>query len=390
LRNHDSLPPDIFQVDDGYQQSTGNWTVANKKFPHGMKAVADSIHASGKKAGIWIAPFVCEKSSPLVKSHPNWFLKDEKGKFIIAGNNPGWGGKFYAFDIYNEGFRQYLENQLDTLLHVWNYDLVKTDFLFAAGIQPRNGKTRGEIMADAMQWLREMTKGKLLLACGVPLASAFKRTDYCRIGNDMHTAWEYNVLEKMNVRERPTTIGSLQSTIFRRQLNNRFFVNDPDVFFLRKKKNKLTHDQRFSGFLINHLFGGLWFTSDNISEYDSSTMQLYKKHLEKMDIRVKRTVIAENGLSLFAEHTNDTCTVYTLVNLDKKPTFIQLPLGVNGLLNAYGTNANQVTDSTFAREVEMAGIELEKFRSYTAIPVFYRELLEPKLPCIFKIFPEPE
>jgi alpha-galactosidase len=55
---------DIFQIDDGYQTFVGDWLEIDKtKFPNGMKVIADKIHAYGYKAGIWLAPFVCETNS---------------------------------------------------------------------------------------------------------------------------------------------------------------------------------------------------------------------------------------------------------------------------------------------------------------------------------------
>lgn len=385
LSNYDSLPIDIFQIDDGYQHSIGNWTSTNKKFPTGLKALADSIHGKNIKAGIWIAPFVCQKNSPLVKLHPDWIIKDEKGRFIKAGYNPGWGGWYYAFDIYNEGYRSYMKNQIDTLIHVFGYDMIKADFLFAACIQYRNGKTRGEIMSDAMDWLRTLTEGKLLLGCGVPLASAFKRVDYCRIGNDIHTAWEYKLLNSLHAKERPSTISSLTNTLFRHPLNHRFFVNDPDVFILRKEKNTMSSDQRYTNFLMNQMLGGLLFTSDDISLYDTLTMNIYKKHLEKPVIKVQKVDINNSNRAILIQHTTNECPMFTMINLNNKPATFKFPLGIVSLYDYKGNDLNQATGEGML--LELSGIELEKFRSYTAYPQNIKEFTQSQWPCIQYIFP---
>lgn len=53
------------------------------------------------------------------------------------------------------------------------------------------GKSRGEIMWDAMQLVRDLTgDDRLLLGCGVPLACAWRNADYCRIGSDVAPWWE--------------------------------------------------------------------------------------------------------------------------------------------------------------------------------------------------------
>jgi alpha-galactosidase len=73
-----------------------------------------------------------------------------------------------------------------------------------------------------------------------------------------------------------STINALETTIGRRHLNARAFLNDPDVFIIRSKNNKLTVDQRYTLLLINLIFGGLVFTSDNIGEYTDEELRLYR------------------------------------------------------------------------------------------------------------------
>src|SRR5699024_5538419 len=59
---------DCFQIDDGYQRAIGDWLVTDsKKFPSGMKKIADDIHSNGMIAGLWLAPFAGVPSSNLFK-----------------------------------------------------------------------------------------------------------------------------------------------------------------------------------------------------------------------------------------------------------------------------------------------------------------------------------
>lgn len=260
---------EIFQIDDGYQEALGDWLHVNKKFPSGMEFIASEIKKSGYKAGIWLAPFVCDKKSLIYKEHPSWILKK-------VGFNPGWNGFFYVLDFYNDEVRNYIKEVFHTVLHVWNYDMVKLDFLYAVALIPRKEKTRGQIMYEAMEFLREICGDKIILGCGVPLGCAFGLTDYCRIGSDVSLSWEDKILSSLHYRERVSTINCIESTIGRRHLNNHAFLNDPDVFIIRSKNNKLTKNQRYTLLLINLIFGGLVFTSDNISEYSEEEMKLYK------------------------------------------------------------------------------------------------------------------
>ncbi|GKX65334.1 glycoside hydrolase family 36 protein [Inconstantimicrobium mannanitabidum] len=263
------LPIDIFQIDDGYQHAVGDWLNINEKFPNGMKALADKIRANGYKAGLWLAPIVCEKNSDIYKKHPEWVVAK-------AGYNPGWSGNFYTLDFYNEEVRQYLREVFDTVLNKWNYDLVKLDFLYAVALIKRDDKTRGEIMYEFMEFLREIVGDKLILGCGVPLGPAFGLVDYCRVSSDVDLTWENKFGSTMNYRERVSTINALTSTIGRQHLDKRVFLNDPDVFILRSENNSLTEDQKYTLFLLNILLGSLTFTSDNINSYSKKQMEIFK------------------------------------------------------------------------------------------------------------------
>ena len=253
---------DIFQIDSGYQTNIGDWTTFNtKKFP-GMDSIADAIHEKKMLAGLWLAPFACSAKSHTFKNHRDWFVTDEKGKPFKAGSK--WGG-FYTLDIYNDEVREHLRETFDTILNTWGYDMVKLDELYQVAIIPYNGKTRGEIMTDAINLLRELCGSKLILAGATPLFPAFGKVDFCRIGPDMGLKWKGN---KNGCLELGTTKNAIENSIFRRHLDGRAFVNDPDVFLLRGKNIKLNKDQRCVVASINRAFGNVVFTSDDVSTYN--------------------------------------------------------------------------------------------------------------------------
>lgn len=142
------IPLDYFQIDDGWQERTGDWLNVNSKFPTGLKALTDTIHSKGYKAGLWLAPLIASGNSELYAKHPDWLVQIDDHHLMHAGYNPGWGkGKnawYYGLDIYNDEVVKYLEEVFKTVFDVWGFDMVKLDFLFAAALLPRRNKTRGE------------------------------------------------------------------------------------------------------------------------------------------------------------------------------------------------------------------------------------------------------
>jgi alpha-galactosidase len=155
-----------------------------------------------------------------------------------------------------------------------------------------------------MVFLREIVGDKIILGCGVPLGPAFGLVEYCRIGSDVALKWEDKFLGSFKYRERVSTINSLRSTIGRRHLNGNVFYNDPDVFILREKNNKLTKEQRKTLFILNLIFGGLVFTSDNIDEYSEEEMSTY---LSLFPIKEKKieSVVFDGGVCRIRFHIDD-------------------------------------------------------------------------------------
>lgn len=275
---------DIFQVDDGFQTAVGDWlSIDNSKFPNGMKIIADTIKKNDLIPGLWLAPFACEFKSEIVTKHPDWILRNADGSYCTGGSN--WGG-FYALDFYNKEVQEYLRKVFNEVINVWGFEMVKLDFLYATCIVPRGNKTRGEIMCDAMEFLRECVGDKLILGCGVPLGPAFGKVDFCRIGCDIGLDWDDKWHMRLLHRERVSTKNALINTIGRRQLNGRAFLNDPDVFLLRDENISLSNEQKETLALVNHIFGSLLFTSDDVAKYTDNQKRVFDKTLELNDIEI--------------------------------------------------------------------------------------------------------
>ncbi|MBQ3376310.1 MAG: alpha-galactosidase [Erysipelotrichaceae bacterium] len=276
-------PGDVFQIDDGWEPAVGDWLRPDPvKFPDGLKPICDRIHSKGYISGLWLAPFVAATKSQLYKEHQDWFLKYE-GENWSDGCN--WGG-FCSLDLDNREVRAYIEKCFDRVFNEWGFDMVKLDFLYGGAVFGDAERSRAAKMIDAMKWLREICGNKLILGCGVPLMPAFGLVDYCRIGPDVGLDWDGTILERITHRERVSTSHAIDNTVYRRQLNGRAFLNDPDVFFLRTDNISLSEDQKEYLSKINGLFSGILLTSDNFNKYDEKQKKTLGKVRELMDAEV--------------------------------------------------------------------------------------------------------
>ena len=303
----------IFQIDDGYESKVGDWlSVDPVKFPSGMKKMADAIHEKGYLAGIWVAPFAAEFKSAVVKEHPEWLLRDEKGKPVLGGF--AWNG-FYVLDHEKEEVRAYIKKVFDTAIDEWGYDMFKLDFLYAACITPRAGKSRGRLMYEAMTFLRECVRDKLLLGCGVPMTASIGFVDACRTGCDAELSFADKFYVSCTNSEIISTKNSITDTVFRRHLN-RVFLADPDVFFLREggmKKVDYTTSQREILRRVNKMCGRVLFVSDDAGEYDAEKRRALLDAYEPLDGKVTDATIKGKVIDMrFTEKGAEKSFVFDL------------------------------------------------------------------------------
>ncbi|MCI7606022.1 MAG: alpha-galactosidase [Spirochaetales bacterium] len=299
---------DLFQIDDGWEIAVGDWQIDENKFPNGLKTLVDEIHKKGYIAGLWLAPFVCEEKSRIFKEHKDWLLDIDGEKFKCGSN---WSG-FWALDIDNKEFQEYLSDVFDTVYNKWGFDLVKLDFLYAAAPKAKKNETRSQRMIMGMDYLRSLSKNKLILGCGVPLGAAFGRTEYCRVSCDVTLDWDDKVWMKLIHSERPSTKRALETSYYRRMLNKGAFITDPDVFFLRRDNIHLSKERKMMLATFDALNKGLFLTSDNPSLYGDEEIEEYKKlrHIWK-DGKILRVERGEKTIIHYSiDNKEETLTLH--------------------------------------------------------------------------------
>ena len=151
-----------------------------------------------------------------------------------------------------------------------------------------------------MAFLRECVGDKLILGCGVPIGAAIGVVDACRISCDVDLYYKGMIFSRIQVaNEMLNARSAINNSIFRRHMNGRVWMNDPDVFFLRENNlkftdvllmhnNKLqfTNEQKYLLGKINNLCGNVLFVSDNAGDYDKSAQALVRKFFEKTDEKI--------------------------------------------------------------------------------------------------------
>ncbi|MGN0771031.1 MAG: glycoside hydrolase family 36 protein [Christensenellales bacterium] len=273
-----------FQIDDGYQTKVGEWlSIDPAKFPNGLGPTVQNIHSKGLQAGLWLAPFAVQKTSSMITEHPDWFVTDKDGNLFYCGAN--WGG-FYALDIYNKEVRAYIKKCFAYFKDL-GFDLFKLDFLYCAAIIPRNNKSRATIMYDAISFLRECVGDRKILACGTPLMPCFGRVEYMRIGADMGLRWKKTLSQRLSHREDVSSQEAVNNILYRRHLNKRAFMCDPDVFTLRDYNTGFTQSQQMLLSTIIKIFGSVLFTSDDTGRYNGEQKAQFARVMQESEMWVE-------------------------------------------------------------------------------------------------------
>ena len=78
---------EVFVLDTGWYEKTGDWRVSSKRFPNGMAPIKAKLDAYGMKLGLWFNPVTAAKNSDMCKNHLDC-LMTTNGK--VGGTHEVW------------------------------------------------------------------------------------------------------------------------------------------------------------------------------------------------------------------------------------------------------------------------------------------------------------
>lgn len=272
-RERPNLPLDFVQLDDGFQAQVGDWFETKPTFPHGLRWLADRIRDHNLTPGLWLAPYIVRSDARLLRQHPDWFLRDARGRLASAGLN--WARWCYALDPTHPEVRAHVQRLIQTAVQEWGFPYLKLDFLYAAALPARRfdpSLTRAQAMRLALSDIRAAAgPDTFLLGCGCPLGSAVGLVDGMRVSTDVAPDWDPTVLTPRLaplLRREMDFVGvrnAIRNTINRAPLHRRWWLNDPDCLLVRAHDTNLTEPEVRSLATVIALSGGMFLVSDDMS-----------------------------------------------------------------------------------------------------------------------------
>lgn len=224
------LPVDVVQLDDGYSAGIGDWLVPSAGFPD-VAGLVGRIRDSGRRAGIWIAPFLAAADSALATEYPDWLVRRPHGAPVHAGHN--WGRDLHALDVTHPDAAAWLHGVVETFVG-WGVDYLKADFL-AAGAVPgvrHSGADPVTAYRDGLRLLRDaLGPDAHLLGCGAPVLPSAGLVDSLRVSADTDAEMEPGDGDYSQPSQAAARLGGRG----RQFMNGVLFVNDPDCLIVDER-----------------------------------------------------------------------------------------------------------------------------------------------------------
>ncbi|HET6626533.1 MAG TPA: glycoside hydrolase family 36 protein [Nocardioidaceae bacterium] len=243
---HD-LPVEVVQIDDGWQAGIGDWLEPSDRFDS-LADLAARIRDTGRRPGIWVAPFLAGDRSELARKNPEWLLGD-------AGAN--WEQQLFGLDLTHPGVRDYLATAFGRLRGL-GFDYFKLDFVYAGALPGRRHEDVSPVTAyrSGLELVREAVgEQSYLLGCGAPMLPSVGLVDAMRVSPDT-----YN----------PTDIDDGENPLrgrlcieSRAWQHGRLWVNDADCLIVRP-----AFERRAEWAGLVERYGGLRSSSDRIADLD--------------------------------------------------------------------------------------------------------------------------
>lgn len=110
------LGVELFTVDLGWARLLGDWRHDPQKFPSGLRAVSDSVHAHGMKFGLHLPLLEANPAAAVLRENPAWTASTSDGFYGSVSLCPG-----------HEPVKQWLVNEALRVIQDYNVDWILLD-----------------------------------------------------------------------------------------------------------------------------------------------------------------------------------------------------------------------------------------------------------------------
>lgn len=253
----EGIDVDVIQIDDGWSDGFGHGAEPSRRFGD-LQRVVDEIRDAGKVPGIWLAPFLIGRKTPLAQQHPDWLVGD-------AGFN--WGQDLVGLDLTNPAYRDYLHSVLERLARK-GIGYLKLDFLYGGAVEGRRQEHVSAVEAYRIGMndiVASCGKDTYLLGCGAPIIPSIGSLDAMRISPD--TFHE-------DAQDGSRGLRGARNLENRAWMHGRLWANDPDCIIMRPQ---FALRDEWAG--LTRRWGGMRSFSDRVDDLDEHGLAVAREQM---------------------------------------------------------------------------------------------------------------
>jgi alpha-galactosidase len=262
-------------IDDGYQSHMGDWLTRSPNFKYGVEKLIHSIRARHKKPAIWLAPFIASESSEIFRQHPDWFIKNIKGKPLRAADVTygGWRDTpWFILDMTHPQAVEYIRHVVKTFRN-WGVELFKLDACYwgaMQGVRYEHGVTSIEAYRRGLEIIREEAGDAWIMACNAPMWPSLGLVDIMRVSDDVER--DGHRFEQIH-----------KESAYRSWQHRKLWHIDPDCICLTSLANQTTEKENYDFHRDSLLaMSGVYMSGDPLPELTpfakDSLEKLFKRH----------------------------------------------------------------------------------------------------------------
>ena len=116
-----------FVLDDGWfgardddRRSLGDWSVDPRKYPGGLKPLADYVHDLGMEFGLWFEPEMINPNSDLFRARPDWAMRATGRESLLSRHQ-------LTLDLTRPEVSDHIFTCMDKILREASVDCIKWD-----------------------------------------------------------------------------------------------------------------------------------------------------------------------------------------------------------------------------------------------------------------------
>lgn len=255
----------VVQIDDGWQADIGDWLTTSARF-RSLAGTVQRIRDRGRRAGIWVAPFLVGERSALARDHPDWLVQG-----VSAGTH--WQQELGALDITVSAAEAHLRRVFEWLRDL-GIDYFKIDFIYAGALAGGRADRSASGLTAYTQGLRVIRDAigpeAYLVGCGAPILPSVGLVDAMRVSPDTDPVYH----PRDGDLSQPAQESAVLTGRARAWQHGRFWVNDPDCLIARpaveRREDWAEHIAKY---------GGLRASSDRLFDLDEWGLETTRRLL---------------------------------------------------------------------------------------------------------------